>query len=85
MLTWEAKHHNSKCPRFPSSSPALHAGDMIPCGMECLVQLESDIPAVSLPSFLSNQAPHWWGGVRSREVLTLCKNCSAVMKNSLFY
>ena len=52
MVTWEGKHHRSKRPPLPYSSPSFHAEhDVIWYGTS-LWLVGSAVPAVSPPSFL---------------------------------
>lgn len=68
MLTWEDKHHHSKCLPLPSSSsPALYAEhDAMWYGMS-LGTWSQIFQLCPFPASCAIQAPLWWGDMRSRK------------------
>jgi len=83
MIIQEDKHHHSEHPLPSFFSSQLYMLSMMLYGMEyAFGQLGSAVPAVSPSQLLVHpQSTCWWGDVRSRKAVTLCKHCSATKKS----
>ena len=86
-VTWEDRHHHSRRPPLPSSSPSFiccehdavrHGVSLWSVGVGCPGCVPSQPPVHPQPA-------RWWGGVRDRKGLDLGELCSAITKTSLCY